>query len=407
MSTTTSVSTNMILKSTEQDLREEAIDDTLWGPLMVDNAAENGYNKDKVPDGVVERKTKKLKRNAKYIECGTVLELEGEEKTNGETLIGNEEPLQNLESRVYFTDLRHGVPFDLKGINAWTTEAFADLTKAQKRLSTWHKRVWETWMWQAFFKGTPDKVAAAFGATEAKQSWHPNIFTAESGGLSQVTWSGNNATYQTAVDAAMDALAAGDTISIDTIYDIEVACANLKIPMVKCKGKEGGKGWEDMCWIWAYPRTSRKRIKKLLDTKTLYGDVRGPSNRSLTGDIYKFGKFLFVEAAYIPRMKQVSNVLSLEEAWAFDRNTNKRVDNRANLQGVAHAILGEGAMWMVEPESLQYDTEYSDYKRKQGIGTYRMVGSKRAETYDDYSAAVPTKIRCQGSLVIIEHATTV
>jgi hypothetical protein len=399
MSTKTTITPNMVLKATEKKLRPEVVQDTFWAPLTKEDGFDNVYG-EKAPSNIMEKKT--ISSGAKYIEFGQLRKLNGEGRLNGATLLGYEEKLLNYETKVYFSDVRHGVPFDLKGVDAWTTKDFIDMEDGQRELAVWQKRHFEVAAWQGYFHGVDDKTNAKHGSA-AVQSWHPNIYSFESAGLAQATWSATNATYMTNISSLINALATGDIVSIDRIYEAEKLCANLNINPIRVSyGSSSGGEKEDECWLWVYPREARIRIKKALQDVFMYADVRGPNNRAIRGDIMKFGKFMFVEAGYIPYLNRVdANTVALQEAWAVDATTGKRTDQRTATKGLAHGIFGADALCLAEPGPLTYDFEETDYKYKKGIGSYRMYGFKRREYYDDYTTV--TQVSNQASLIILEN----
>lgn len=399
MTTKTTITPNMVLKATEKKLRPEVVQDTFWAPLTTEDGFDNVYG-EKAPSNIMEKKT--VSSGAKYIEFGQLRKLKGEGRLNGATLLGYEEKLLNYETKTYFSDVRHGVPFDLKGVDAWTTKDFIDMEDGQRELAVWHKRHFEVAAWQGFMHGVDDKTFAKHGSAAA-QSWHPNIYSFESAGLAQATWSATDATYKTNVATLINNLATGDTVTIDRIYEAEKLCANLNINPIRVSfGSASGDSKEDECWLWVYPREARIRIKKALQDVFMYADVRGPNNRAIRGDIMKFGKFMFVEASYIPYINRTgAGAISLQEAWAYNATTNTREDQRTATQGLAHAIFGADSLCLAEPGALTYDFEETDYKYKKGIGAYRMYGFKRREYYDDYTTVAA--VSNQSSLVILEN----
>lgn len=394
----TAISANMVLEAIQPDLVEQAVDECMFSALTSEAAEETGYD-EQMPPGVVQRKTQ-AEYGKNGIEFGMQKQLKGRGVYNGATLSGLEEPVKVWDNVCRFVDVRHGVPFDLKGLQAFYNKAFPDLLKKQRGLSIWNGITEEIWAFQSLFKRVPDEVYNAFGS-DAPQLWHPYIYTANSSGLTRMAWSATTGTYQGNVATGMGNLSAGMNINIDRIEEVEVACADQKIRKVRMTVD----GAEQDVWIWAYPRKSRARLKKALRDFYLEGDVRGPNNRALRGEKFKYGSFLFVEANYIPRVTQSGGTLSLQEAWAYDEATDSRLDNRTELTGLAHMIIGEDGLCKAEPETLQWDEEDRDYKRKTGIATYRMMGFLRgAEFYDNRKTI--TDIWNNGSLVVLEHATT-
>lgn len=398
MSTKTTITPNMVLKATEKELRPEVVQDTFWAPLTKEDGHDNVYG-EKAPSNIMEKKT--VASGAKYIEFGQLRKLKGEGKLNGATLLGNEEKMLNYETKVYFSDARHGVPFDIKGVDAWTTKDFIDMEDAQRELGVWHKRFFELAAWQGLFHGVDDKTNAKHGSSAA-QSWHPTVYSLESAGLAQATWSATNATYMTNLATLINNLATGDIVTIDRIYEAEKLAANLNINPIRIGYGKGGDMKEDECWLWVYPREARIRIKKALQDVFIYADVRGPNNRAIRGDIMKFGKFCFVEASYIPYLNRVSSsTVALQEAWAFSSTNNTRQDDRTATQGLAHVIMGADALALAEPGPLTFDFEETDYKYKKGIGSYRMYGFKRREFYDDYTTVAA--VSNQSSFILLEN----
>jgi len=396
MSSQTVINPNLVLKATETDLYEEYIDETFWDSLAVDSALEQEEG-GAAPESVMSRKTKKLKIGAKYIEFGVTLQLDGEGIYEGGTLSGAEEPIDTNDNAVYFTTARHGVPFPLKELESHYLEAFNLLQKRQRLLAIWNGRLAEQWHWQSFMNGCPDQVNTDHGSS-SPQSWHPNMYTLDSTtGVTKITWSATNATYETNIDTAITAQASGDNVSAEQFWRMEVVAADLqirKIPM-------SIDGSTESLWLWVYPRAARVRIRSALKDFFLQGDVRGPNNRSLKGDKFKFGNFLFCESAYIPRIKETgANTVSLEEAWAYNATTNKREDQRATSKGLMHAICGADSLCLAEPEVIQYDFERKDYKAKEGIGTYRLFGSRRGESFDDRNTI--TAVLNQSSIAVVE-----
>lgn len=396
--TKTTITPNMVLKTTEKKLRLETQADTFFAPLTSDEAFDNAYaGEGQYSKNVIVRKTQS--EGSEFIEFGDLLSLAGEGKVNGEQLLNNEEKLKNFEGRVFFSDVRHGVPFDVKGVDAWTTKDFINMDKAQKALTVWQKKYFETSAWQAIVRGTDDKTFAKHG-TKAPQSWHPYIYSMEAAGLSRATWSATDATYETNISTLLNALAASDNINETRIYEVEKLMADNNIAPVRVSyGGTGGRQ-TDECWLWLYPRASRIRLKTALKGIYQAADVRGPGNRAINGDIMKFGKFLFIEASYIPRLTRVdANNVNLQEAWAFDATLNKRTDARTSNH-LLHFVTGADALALAEPGALTFDFEKSDYGYKKGIGSYRMYGMKRMETYDSYSTV--TAVLNQSSVLLAE-----
>lgn len=399
MGTKTTITPNMVLKATEKKLRPEVIADTFWAPLTREDGFENVYG-DEAPSNIINRKT--VSSGAKYIEFGQRRKLLGEGRPNGATLLGWEEPLKNYETKTYFSDIRHGVPFDIKGVDNWTTKDFLDLEDGQKELTTWHKRFFEISAWEGLFHGTDDKTFAKHGSAAA-QSWHPTIYSFETAGLARATWSATDATYQTNIATLINNLTTGDVVSVARIYEAEKAMADNNIQPIRVGFATGGDAMkEEDCWLWVYPRNSRIRIKSALDDIFQYADVRGPNNRAIRGDIRKFGKFLFVEAGYVPYLNRVSgSAVALQEAWAPNATTRVREDQRAATKGLAHVLLGADALTLAEPGPLTFDFEETDYKYKKGVGAYRMYGFKRTEFYDDHTTVAA--VSNQSSIIILEN----
>jgi hypothetical protein len=397
MATDTTINANLVLKSTETDLKDEYIDETFWDSLAVDSALETDYD-GPAPDSIMVRKTKQLKLGAKYIEFGISKELDGEGRFNGATLSGHEEPIDSEDNAVYFTDARHGVPFPLKGLESHYLEAFNLMQKRQRALSIWNGRLSESWAWQGLLKGCPDKVNLAH-TTASPQSWHPSIYTIDSTtGLTKITWSATAATYEQNIDTAITAQQAGDNFSATIAWLAEVKAADLHLRKVPITHEKNSY----RVWIWAYPRAARVRIKTALKDYYMYGDVRGPNNNVIHGEKFKFGQFLFVEAAYIPYiLPNGDNTVTYQDAWGYSATDGKRADRRTATKGLIHAILGAEALCLAEPEGLQYDFERKDYKAKEGIGTYRLFGTRRNETFDNRTSV--TSVTNQSSLLLVEN----
>jgi hypothetical protein len=220
-------------------------------------------------------------------------------------------------------------------------------------------------------------------------------------GLSRVTWDPTAATYNTSINTARGNLTTGDKFTYDRLVEAEIAMANADIKPIRVSYTVNGSKGEDECWLWVYPRAARARIKSALRDFFVAGDVRGDANRVFRGDIVKAGKFLFMEAAYIPRITGATSTITLQNAWTYDAATDSRIDSRADAKGVVHALLGEGSLLCAEPEPLTYDFEKTDYNYKKGIGAYRMFGFRRNETYDNFSAI--TKVSNQSSIMLIEN----
>lgn len=399
----TTVSPNMVMKATEADLQVEVVQNTFWAPLTrdMDSTYEDSFmeGKGRKPQGILEKKTK-IKEGEDNIEFGKRLALVGEGRYDGEQLLTYEEKLRNYENRAFFSDVRHGVPFLAKGKDAWTTKKFMEMEDAQNELATWMTRYYETAAWQGWILGINNKTQALH-SSKVSQSLHPTIYTMESAGLSRVTWSATSNTYKTSINTARGNLATGDIFDYDRLVEAEIAMADANIKPIRVSYSTNGSKGEDECWLWVYPRTARKRIKAALRDFFVAADVRGDNNRVFKGDIVKCGKFLFMEAHYIPRLTGSSTTLTLQETWTYDATTNSRVDARADVQGVVHGLFGEGALLAAEPENLTYDFEKTDYNYRKGIGAYRMFGFRRNETYDSYSTI--TTVMNQSSIMLIEN----
>ncbi len=399
----TAVTANLIMKATEPDPDVEVVQNTFWAPLTRDGDAEyeDSYMKpdSRKPTGIINRKTK-IKHGQDSIEFGKRLALVGEGKFDGDTLSGNEEKLRNYENRAFFSDVRHGVPFDVKGNNAWTTSEFMKLDDGQRELATWHARYYEQAGWDGLLYGINTR-AAAKNSAKVSQSFHPTVYTTEAAGLSRVTWSATGNTYKTNINADRGNLGAGDNINYDRIMEAEIAMADNNIKPIRVSYSVGkGERSEDECWLWVYPRAARKRIKLALKDIMIQADVRGDANRAIRGDIVKFGKFLFMEAAYLPRITGSTTTLTLQNAWSYDATTNSRIDARNDDSGVVHALLGEDALCLAEPEKVSYSYEETDHGYKKSIGSYRMFGFRRNETYDSFTTIV--SVMNQSSILLIE-----
>lgn len=396
MPSETTINANLVLKATEPDLQKEHIDETFWDALAVDNALETDYD-GPAPESVITRKTELVKVGAKYIEFGMTKELEGEGRFNGQTLVGFEEPMETEDNAVYFTDARHGVPFPIKFLESHYNRAFPLMQRRQHALSVWNGRISEEWAWQAFIKGCPDKVYTKH-TTASPQSYHPTIYTIDAAGTTRVTWNATPATYEASLDAALFAQASGDNVDLDRIYEAEVLAANHKLRKIPISID----GKTEMLYLWVYPRAARVRIKQALDDNWLSGDVRGPSNKAFNGTKFKYGQFLFVEAAHIPYLHSVDDdTVQYQGAWAYDSDLNKRKDYRTTSLGLVHAILGADALCLAEPEKLQYDFDRQDYKAREGMGTYRLFGYRRNETFDDRTSIA--SVTNQSSIVLLEY----
>jgi len=396
MGTDTVINPNLVLKATETDLQEQYIDETFWDSLAVDSALEQGEG-GPAPESVMVRKTKKLKIGAKYIEFGVTQQLDGEGTYEGETLSGSEEPIDTNDNAVYFATARHGVPFPLKELESHYLEAFNLLQKRQRLLAIWNGRIAEQWAWEAYFRGLPTKVFDVHGASSPR-SWHPTMYTLDASSVTKIAWSATSATYETSIDTAIDAQATGDNVSAENFWRMEVVAADNQIRKIPISIN----GTVEDLWLWVYPRAARVRIKTALKQYFLDGDVRGPNNRTLKGDKFKFGNFLFCESAYIPRiLPSGSGTITLEESWAYNSGTNKREDQRTSTKGLMHAILGAEALCLAEPETIQYDFERKDYKAKEGIGTYRLFGHRRGESFDNRNTV--TTVLNQSSIAVVEY----
>ena len=396
MASDTVINPNLILKATETDLQEEYIDETFWESLAVDSALEQGEG-GPAPESVMVRKTKKLKIGAKFIEFGVTKQLTGEGTFEGETLSGAEEPIDTNDNAVFFSTARHGVPFPLKELEAHYLQAFNLLQKRQRLLAIWNGKLGEQWHWQSFFRGCPVRVNTVHG-TDSPLTWHPTMYTLDAASVTRITWSATPATYATAIDTAITAQASGDNVSAENFWRMEVEAADHQLRKIPVSID----GNTENLWLWVYPRAARVRIRSELKQYFLDGDVRGPNNRALKGDKFKFGNFLFCESAYISRIAPSgAGTIKLEESWAYSATTNKRSDERSSTKGLMHAILGAEALCLAEPETIQYDFERKDYKAKEGIGTYRLFGSRRGESFDDRTSV--TSVLNQSSIAVIEY----
>lgn len=399
----TTISPNMVMKATEMDLQVEVIQNTMWAPLTRDMDAEyeDSYMEanGRKATGVLNRKTK-IKEGQDNIEFGKRLALRREGQANGSQVSGNEEKLRNYENRVFFSDIRKGVPFDMKGLNNWTTKAFLDMEAAQQEITDWHVRYFERAAWQGLFFGVNDDTQTA-QSSKVSQAFHPTVYMMESAGLARTTWSATSATYKASINTDRGNLGIGDTFNYDRLIEAEIAMADANIKPVRVSYKVNGAQCEDECWFWMYPRNARKRIKQALKDIFIAADVRGDANRIFRGDITKVGKFLFMEAAYIPRITGSGATLTLQNAWSYSSTLDDMVDARTDTQGVVHSLCGADALCMAEPGALSFDFEERDYKYKKGIAGYRMYGFRRNETYDSYSTI--TAVKNQSSILLVEN----
>lgn len=393
----------MVMKATEMELQPEVIQNVFWAPMTknTDETYEDAYMtaNGRKETGVLDRKTK-IKEGQDNIEFGKRLVLRREGQANGAQVSGNEEKLRNYENRVFFSDIRKGVPFDMKGLNNWTTKAFLDMEAGQHEIGRWHSRYFSRAGWQGLFYGVNDDTATAQSA-KVSQSFHPTVYIMESAGLARVTWSATANTYKTSINTDRGGLGIGDIFTYDRLVEAEVAMADANIQPVRMSYKVNGASAEDECWLWVYPRNARKRIKNALKDIFIAADVRGDSNRVFKGDIIKVGKFLFIEADDIPRITGSSTTLTLQNKWSYSASLDDMVDARADTQGVCHALLGADALCLAEPGPLSFDFEERDYKYKKGIAGYRMYGFRRNETYDSYSTI--TAVKNQSSILLIEN----
>jgi hypothetical protein len=399
----TTVTPNMVMKATEMELQAEVIPNTFWAPLTRDMDAqyEDAYMEanGRKSTGVLNRKTK-VKEGQDSIEFGKRLALRREGQANGDQVSGNEEKLRNYENRVFFSDIRKGVPFDMKGLNNWTTKAFLDMEAAQEEIADWHVRYFSRAAWQGWVYGVNDDTATAQSA-KVSQSFHPTVYMMESAGLARVTWSATANTYKTNINNDRGGLGLGDIFTYDRLVEAEIAMADNNIKPVRMSYKVNGTKAEDECWLWVYPRGARKRIKAALKDIFIAADVRGDANRIFKGDIIKCGKFLFCEADDIPRITGSGTTLTLQNKWSYSSTLDDMVDARTDTQGVVHALLGADALCMAEPGPLSFDFEERDYKYKKGIAGYRMYGFRRNETYDSYSTI--TAVKNQSSILLVEN----
>lgn len=397
------ISPNMVMKATEIDLQVEVVQGTMWAPLTrdMDASYEDSYMEEngRKATGILNRKTK-IKEGQDSIEFGKRLALRREGQASGAQVSGSEEKLRNYENRAFFSDIRKGVPFDMKGLNNWTTKAFLDMEAAQEEITDWHIRYFERAAWQGLLYGINDDTQTA-QSSKVSQSFHPNVYMMESAGLSQVTWSATSNTYKTSINDARANLGIGDVFTYDRLVEAEIAMADANIKPIRVSYKVNGGKAEDECWLWIYPRTSRKRIKAALKDIFIAADVRGDNNRIFMGDVIKVGKFLFVEAAYIPRITGSGTTLTLQNAWSYSSTLDDMVDARTDTQGVLHSLCGADALCLAEPGPLSFDFEERDYKYKKGIAGYRMYGFRRNETYDSYSTI--TKVKNQSSITLVEN----
>lgn len=399
MANTTTISANMIIDAHEEELREEAIDQCFFTPLTTDAARKPGEAED-VPEGIVERKTEVLQHGERSIKFGAFLQLSGEGTFEDKTLIGQgEEALENLESEIFFSEANHAVPYDVKGLNAHLNKAYDLVKKPRKALSTWHGQYQEQCGWQAFFRRHNTRINQVYGNSKAPLFWHPNIFTSETGGLTRVNWTANQTTYVQSISTAINNLGAGDVFNADRVYQAGVEADNLKLVPVKITVD----GVMHEVLIWAYPRRERVRIKKAFESFWLQGDVRGPNNRALKGDLFKFDRFLFVEAAHIPQIVRVdANTISLLESWGVNNTTKKRSDQRGSTT-YAHAIMGAKALAFAEPEELTWKAVEVDGGRKETLASFRLFGyGRNTEWFDNMYA--PTKHLSQGGMIVLANA---
>jgi len=396
MATKTQINANLVLKATETDLLEEFVNETFWEAIATDSALEDDHQM-LAPESVMTKKSERAKMGAKFVEFGLTRQLEGEGTFEGGVLSGNEEPIDSYDNAVFFTTIRHGVPFPLKELDAHFNQAFNLLQRRQKALSIWNARIAEQWHWQTFVFATPDEVNVVHG-TLAPQNLHPTIFTLDAASVTQLTWSPTETTWEDTVAAAIAAQTTGDVISVDNIWRMEQEAANNNIRPIPVSID----GAADFLWLWVYPRAARVRLKNTFKQFFLDGDVRGPNNRTIRGDKFKVGQMLFIESAWIPRLTQTgSTTVTLQESWKYDTNTAKRIDERTETKGLVHAILGADALMLAEPETIQFDFERTDYKAKEGVGTYRLMGSRRGETFDDRTSV--TDVLNQSSMLVIEN----
>jgi hypothetical protein len=305
---------------------------------------------------------------------------------------------------LYSNEVKHGVPTEQFGIDAWRKRPYNVVGMAQPQLSKWHQEKRGFLIRTALCELYSDNLAA--NPVNLTQGVNPNVFFPGIAQASQPAYNSTLATYigniSTVAATISNSPNADNQLNIDALNDIAYYAAVLKqIEGVNINGQT--------MYIQTIP--SSQAIFMRDPTTTANGgslanvakdaDVRGKgTNQAYTGFLFNWGPLMLIEDPRAPRVTITSGPAAMTFSYFEPGNTDNRATPGTTVFDVGFC-LGKAALGQFTMEQLHFEDEDQDYGRVKSIGAFANYGYNLA-VFNDSTPETPssTTIRQQGSVLV-------
>ena len=315
-------------------------------------------------------------------------------------LRGSEEIQTTREIKVFANEWFTGVPVESYGLKNVKQNPYGVYKMAQPQLSLWTKEMVGQKIRQALAEYADASLTTAAVGLGVTAAINPNVLVA--GTAIPVAYSAIPATYVSAIEADLDADTAGQ-LTVDVLNKIEALAASVwEIDPLTIMGKE--------MWVLTVP-TNQKAVLRTPAALSYFetlkdADVRGASNRALSGVLGSYGMLLLVEDQRAPKLLHaVAGTLTF--SYKGPGQSDARPDAGVTVADVGF-LLGKGAVVEYEIETQHFENEVQNYGRNKGIGTFQTTGYTRLDYANHSGTPVSgdTDIRCQSSAMILMNSAS-
>jgi hypothetical protein len=380
------------MKAWQAKLQEES----QIADVMVDLAGTYNGKKKTLPNNVIMDVSKDAKKGVSSVTVPILMDLSDSGTEGRDSLLGNEEDQAVKHVTLYAHNVRHGVPTEAYGLDAWEKEGYNLVGQVQGQLSKWHNAKEGFYMREAICEKYASNLTKA--PVSKTQEINSNVYFV-SATTSKVTFDTTLADFVTAIDAAAPTTpTAANQLSIAALNDIS-SIASVDEAIVPIE--EGNK---DM-YILLVPSNQAKLLRDSTDSTQLANlfagsDKRGNENKAINGELGIYHNLILVED---PRAPKVTVNTTVVFSYRGPGSTDNRAANGTTVFDVC-MLLGRGALGKLMLERLHFKEEVQDYESVVGVGAIATYGYQLIE-FDEDTETDTSRLNQSSILFLAASAT--
>jgi hypothetical protein len=320
-----------------------------------------------------------------------IMDLSGAGRIGRQSLLTYEEDQAVKFVTLYANNVKHAVPIEVYGIDAWHKKGYNLVGRVQPQLSKWHNEKEGLYMREAFCEGVSSNLVVA--PTSQSKYINKNVYIIDTV-VTKVAYSATLATFRTAIDSAVPTTpTAAHQINIDALNQIaRILSVDEAMEPVERNGKDA--------YYLFIPSNQAQLLRDSTDSNQLAAlyrdsDVRGDGNKAINGELGVYNNMILIEDPRAPRVEVDTTV-------TFGYKGPGTTDTRGAVGVTEFDVImasGKGSMGKLTFEKLHFETEKQDYNSINGIGAVQTYGYQLIE-FDDETPGDTTRINQNSALFL-------